>query len=54
MTASFKLQKQELLLQGYDPSKSADPIFFNDPARQRFIELYSALYERIRSGEVRV
>jgi fatty-acyl-CoA synthase len=54
MTTSFKPQKQELRRQGYDPSKSADPIYFNDRTREAFIELDSALYERIRSGEVRV
>jgi fatty-acyl-CoA synthase len=38
----------------YDPSASADPIYFNDPAREAFVPLDADLYRRIRSGEARL
>jgi fatty-acyl-CoA synthase len=38
----------------YDPALSADPIYFNDPERDAFVRLDAELYQRIRSGEVRV
>ena len=38
----------------YDPAASADPIYFNDSAREAFIRLDADLYRRIRSGEVRL
>jgi fatty-acyl-CoA synthase len=54
ITTTFKPQRQDLLRQGFDPSKSEDPIYFNDPTRGTFIELDSALYENICSGNVRI
>jgi fatty-acyl-CoA synthase len=38
----------------YDPAARADPIYFNDPAREAFVPLDTELYRRIRSGEVRL
>jgi fatty-acyl-CoA synthase len=38
----------------YDPTTSADPIYFNDPAREAFVPLDAELYRRIRSGEMRL
>jgi fatty-acyl-CoA synthase len=37
-----------------DPAASADPIYFNDPARDAFVRLDADLYRRIRSGDVRL
>ena len=53
VTATFKHQKSDLARQGFDPTAIDDPIYFDDPARQAFVRLDSALYERIRSGKVR-
>jgi fatty-acyl-CoA synthase len=53
VTATFKHQKSDLARQGFDPTAIDDPIYFDDPARQAFVRLDSALYERVRSGKVR-
>lgn len=53
-TATFKPQKQALLREGFDPTVTADPIYFNDSARQSFVRLDAELHERIRSGVVRL
>jgi fatty-acyl-CoA synthase len=38
----------------YDPAASAEPIYFDDPARDAFVPLDADLYRRIQSGKVRL
>jgi len=52
-TSTFKYTKANLVRDGYDPSKTADAIFFNDPAQEAFIRVDRALFDRIQSGETR-
>jgi fatty-acyl-CoA synthase len=53
-TATFKHVKNKLVRQGFDPTATSDPIYFNDVSRQAYIPLDRELYARIRSGQVRV
>jgi fatty-acyl-CoA synthase len=53
-TATFKHKTAELARQGYDPATSEDAIYFDDPARQAFVPLDSALYECIQAGTIRL
>jgi len=52
ITGTFKHRKGGQF--SYDPTAGADPIYFNDSARQSFIRLDADLYRRIRSGDVRL
>jgi fatty-acyl-CoA synthase len=54
MTTTFKQKKIDLVKQGFDPSQIGDPLYFNDTKAAAFVPLDAALYERIRSGQVRV
>ena len=54
LTATFKSKKQELCREGYDPAATADAIYFDDRARDAFVKLDAALYERIRTGNLRL
>lgn len=54
MTATFKQKKIDLVKQGFDPSQTADPLYFNDAKADRFAPLDMTLYEQIQSGQVRV
>jgi fatty-acyl-CoA synthase len=54
LTGTFKLRKQELVEQGYDPGAVADEIYFDDKPSQAYVRLDAPLYERIRSGGVRL
>ncbi len=54
MTSTFKQKKLDLVRQGFDPSLTADAIYFNDAERRAFVRLDPALYARICKGEVRV
>lgn len=53
-TATFKYTKNHLVRDGYDPSKTTDAIFLNDPAHEAFIRVDQPLFERIQAGEVRL
>jgi fatty-acyl-CoA synthase len=54
LTATFKPKKQELMRQGYDPTASADAIFFDDRVKGAFVPLDPLLYHRIQSGQLRL
>jgi fatty-acyl-CoA synthase len=54
VTATFKQKKVDLVRQGFDPTGTSDPIYFNDPASQAFVRLDKDLYDRLQAGEVRV
>ena len=53
-TGTFKPKKQDLVLETYDPSATADAIYVNDPQEQRFVKVDPELYERIQCGNVRL
>jgi fatty-acyl-CoA synthase len=54
VTVTFKHKKNDLVEQGYDPAASGDAIYFSDPATREFVPLGPALYDRIRTGQVRL
>jgi fatty-acyl-CoA synthase len=53
-TATFKHTKNDLKRQGYDPAATSDAIFFDDPARQAFVQLDRARYQQIQAGKARL
>ncbi len=53
-TGTFKHARRNLAHEGYDPHATRDEIYFNDTAAGRFVPLDSTLYERIRSGGLRL
>jgi fatty-acyl-CoA synthase len=54
MTATFKPKKQDLSREGYNPSITADAIYFDDRISQAFVKLDIALYERLQTGNARL
>jgi fatty-acyl-CoA synthase len=54
LTSTFKQKKIDLKKQGFDPTLSRDPIYFNDPAAQAFVPLDADLYHRIQTGQIRL
>jgi fatty-acyl-CoA synthase len=54
VTTTFKQKKIELVGDGFEPGRSADPIYFNDPQRHAFIRLDAETYRRIDAGEIRL
>jgi len=53
VTATFKLQKQALMREGYDPSATTDELYINDRAGEGYVRLDAALYDRLRTGALR-
>jgi fatty-acyl-CoA synthase len=51
-TATFKQKKAELVQLAYDPSKTSDPMYFNDPEQRAFVRLDKMVYDRIQSGHM--
>jgi fatty-acyl-CoA synthase len=54
VTATFKQKKIGLAREGFDPDRTADEIFFDDPRTKAYVRLDRLLYQAIVSGEVRV
>jgi fatty-acyl-CoA synthase len=53
-TGTFKPQTGEFERAGFDPAATPDPLFVHDRARQTFVPLDPALFERIITGEFRL
>jgi fatty-acyl-CoA synthase len=54
LTGTFKLRKQELALEGYDPARVRDGLYVEDPLRQDYVPLDAAVHARLRAGKVRL
>jgi fatty-acyl-CoA synthase len=54
MTGTFKYTKHNLMREGSDPAAADGVIYFNDRQRGRFVRLDGELYDRLRSGQVRL
>jgi fatty-acyl-CoA synthase len=54
VTATFKQNKHELVRDGFDPARTHDTIYFDDPERQAYVPLDAALYAQIGAGKVRI
>ncbi|WP_075216347.1 long-chain-acyl-CoA synthetase [Mongoliimonas terrestris] len=54
VTGTFKLKKVDLVGEGFDPSRLADPVFFLHPVEKRYVRLDPDLYAAIVSGEIRL
>ena len=53
LTGTLKLRKTLLQQQGFDPSSTADPIFYRDDERRAYQPLDGSSYARIVSGALR-
>jgi fatty-acyl-CoA synthase len=53
-TETFKQKKQELMPDGYDPSRVRDPLYFADREAGAYVPLDPMLYDRIARREIRL
>jgi fatty-acyl-CoA synthase len=54
ITGTFKLRKQELAQEGYDPRRVSDPIYIADAVNDRFVALDAQRYAQVESGTLRL
>jgi fatty-acyl-CoA synthase len=53
-TGTFKPRKHELVREGFDPARTGDPLYFDDPRAGRYVPVDRALYAAIAAGHLRV
>ena len=54
ITSTFKLRKLDLVRDGFDPARTSDALYFDDPAAGRLVRIDAALYRQINSGAIRL
>jgi fatty-acyl-CoA synthase len=54
LTGTFKLRKQELAREGYDPAQVRDALYLDDPARDAYVALDAKLHARLLAGTLRI
>jgi len=54
LTGTFKLNKQHLSAEGYDPTQLSDPMFILEPATRRYLPLDAERYRALLAGTLRV
>jgi fatty-acyl-CoA synthase len=54
LTGTFKLRKQELALEGYDPARVHDALYVDDPARDAYVALDTELHARLLARRLRI
>ena len=54
VTGTFKQRKVELVREGFDPGKIADPLYWYDPATQRYEKLTAAVYADIAEDRIKL
>lgn len=54
LTGTFKYSKTELVRQGFDPRTTSDAMYFDSQETKSYLQLDSALYERIQAGLLRL
>jgi len=54
LTGTFKLRKQDLVLEGYDPLRVSDALYVEDGARDAYVRLDAALYAGLKAGKLRL
>ena len=54
VTETFKHKKGALAEEGFDPARTADPLFFDDAAAGAYRPLDAALHARLAAGELRL
>jgi fatty-acyl-CoA synthase len=53
-TGTFKPRKQDLVQAGFDPARTKDPLYFDDPRTQTYVPLDAPLFAAISAGAIRI
>lgn len=54
MTGTFRPRKQTLAADGFDPSRTPDPLFFAEPNRPGYLPIGGDVFRRIGDGDFRL
>jgi fatty-acyl-CoA synthase len=53
-TGTLKYRKVDLVTEGFDPSKTDDPLFVADAERQTYVPIDAPMFEKLKAGTVRL
>lgn len=53
-TGTFKPRKQDLMDEGFNPARTEDPLYLDDPRAQRYVPIDASLFAAIGAGTVRI
>jgi len=54
LTGTFKLKKQDLAMQGYDPGRISDALYIDDAVQGAFTRFDATLFQRLQAGALRL
>jgi fatty-acyl-CoA synthase len=54
LTGTFKLRKQQLVLEGYDVRNVPDAVYLDDTAGQRYVPLDRTMHTQLLAGKLRI
>jgi fatty-acyl-CoA synthase len=54
MTSTFKPKKTQLVAEGFDPARTAEPVFFDDRGAGAYRPVDAALLDGLEAGTVRL
>jgi fatty-acyl-CoA synthase len=54
VTGTFKYSKQELMREGFDPTLTADAIYFDNPKKKTMERVDHSLFQSIQSGKIQL
>jgi len=54
LTGTFKLRKQELALEGYDPARVRDALYIDDASCAAYVPLNAEMHARLEAGKLRL
>jgi len=54
VTGTFKHQKADLVRESFDPAATPDATYFCDPNARAYVQIDTALFERIQTGTIRL
>jgi fatty-acyl-CoA synthase len=52
-TSTFKQRKLDLVRESFDPTRTSDPIYFDDPTSGQMVRVDPALHRKIHLGAIR-
>ncbi len=53
-TGTFKYRKVDLVEEGFDPSRTKDPIYFKNPQKKAYVKLTKATYGKLLEGGIKL
>ena len=54
VTTTFKQRRIELVREGYDPSRSNDAVYLDDPEDNRWVRMTETLFTAVNDGQIRL